>query len=264
MSAPVFGGVCLAEAYSAPPLDRLLAGMRHAVVMTLFLGFLGLLAGCASQPRLQSGEVTAVQSGQALPAPDTTSATGAYQGQSDYRIGPLDLLEITVFQVDDLSRKVRVNSSGQISLPLIGAVRAGGKTVAELERDIATALAKDHLRDPQVTVFVEEFTSQRVTVEGAVNKPGIFPITGRTTLLQAIALSEGFSELADEETVVVFRTIEGKKMAALFNIKAIRTGAAEDPVLYGDDIVVVDRSGPRSLFKGILDTLRGFVGFRAI
>ena len=236
--------------------------MRDAVVRTFLLGVFALLAGCASQPRLQSGEVTAVRTGQSLPAPDTTSATGAYQGQSDYRIGPLDLLEITVFQVEDLSRKVRVNSSGQISLPLIGAVRAGGKTVAELERDIAAALAKDHLRDPQVTVFVEEFTSQRVTVEGAVRKPGIFPITGRTTLLQTIALSEGFSDLADEETVVVFRTIEGKRMAALFNVRAIRAGQVEDPQIFGDDIVVVERSRGRSLLKNIADTLRGFVGFR--
>ncbi len=237
--------------------------MRHIVRLAFFLVFSCIfLIGCASQPRLQSGEVTAVPSGGSLPAPDTTSASGAYQGQSDYRVGPLDLLEITVFQVEDLSRKVRVNSSGQISLPLIGAIQAGGKTVAELERDIATALAKDHLRDPQVTVFVEEFTSQRVTVEGAVKKPGIFPITGRTTLLQAIALSEGFSDLADEETVVIFRVIEGKKMAALFNVKAIRAGQMDDPLVYGDDIVVVERSEGRSLLKNIADTLRGFVGFR--
>jgi polysaccharide export outer membrane protein len=237
---------------------------RTLLPLVLLLALSALLAGCASQPRMQPGVVTAVRAGQDLPAPDTASASGAFQGQSDYRIGPLDLLEITVFQVEDLSRRVRVNSSGQISLPLIGAVRAGGRTVAELERDIAAALAEHYLRDPQVTVFVEEFTSQRVTVEGAVRKPGIFPITGRTTLLQAIALSEGFSDLADEETVVVFRTIEGKRMAALFDVRAIRAGAAEDPVLYGDDIVVVERSGPRSLLRGIVDTLRGFVGFRAI
>lgn len=238
--------------------------MRHIVrcVFTVLLACV-FAVGCASPSRLQPGNATAVEAIGSLPAPDTTSASGAYQGQSDYRIGPLDLLEITVFQVDDLSRKVRVNSSGQISLPLVGAITAGGKTVAELERDIAAALAKDHLRDPQVTVFVEEFTSQRVTVEGAVNKPGIFPITGRTTLLQAIALSEGFSDLADEQTVVIFRVIDGKKMAALFNVKAIRAGQMEDPLVYGDDIVVVERSQGRSLLKNITDTLRGFVGFRA-
>lgn len=236
--------------------------MRRVVRLALSVCACVFLIGCASQPRLQSGELMAVQFGNTLPSPDTTSASGAYQGQSDYRIGPLDLLEITVFQVEDLSRKVRVNSSGQISLPLIGAIQAGGKTVAELERDIATALAKDHLRDPQVTVFVEEFTSQRVTVEGAVNRPGIFPITGRTTLLQAIALSEGFSDLADEETVVIFRVIDGTKMAALFNIRAIRAGQVEDPLVYGDDIVVVERSRGRTLLRDISNTLRGFVGFR--
>lgn len=236
--------------------------MRDAAFRTFLLMLFVFLAGCASQPRLQSGEVTTVRAGQSLPAPDTTLASGIHQSQSDYRIGPLDLLEITVFQVEDLSREVRVNSSGKISLPLIGAVRAGGKTVAELERDIAAMLAKEHLRDPQVTVFVEEFTSQRVTIEGAVNRPGIYPITGRTSLLQAIALSEGFSDLADEESVVVFRTIEGKRMAALFNVRAIRAGQIEDPQIFGDDIVVVERSAGRSLLKNIADTLRGFIGFR--
>jgi len=236
--------------------------MRDAAFRTFLLVVFVFLAGCASQPRLQSGGVTVVGAGQGLPAPDTRLASGAYQDQSDYRIGPLDLLEITVFQVDDLSREVRVNSSGQISLPLIGAVRAGGKTVAELEREIAAALARDHLRDPQVTVFVAEFTSQRVTVEGAVNRPGIYPITGRTTLLQVIALSEGFDDLADEESVVVFRTIESQRMAALFNVRAIRTGQVEDPLIFGDDIVVVERSEGRSLLKNIADTLRGFIGFR--
>jgi polysaccharide export outer membrane protein len=251
----------LADAYSGLISSGLIVMIKDCLrLCVVVLGL--LLAGCASRPEVRSGEVRQAANTPTLPAPDSTAASGAYLGQSDYRIGPLDLLEVTVFQVEDLSRKVRVNSSGQISLPLIGAVQAGGKTVAELERDIAAALAVDHLRNPQVTVFVEEFTSQRVTVEGAVKKPGIFPITGRTSLLQVIALSEGFSELADEETVVVFRTIEGKKMAALFNIREIRAGRAEDPQLYGDDIVVVERSEGRSLVKSIADTLRGFIGFR--
>lgn len=245
-------------------LDASFAGMRKLLTAIALAAFALLLAGCASGPRLAAGSMAAVETSHALPAPDTTSASGAYQGQSDYRIGPLDLLEVTVFQVEDLSRKVRVNSSGQISLPLIGAIRAGGRTVAELEGDIAAALAKDYLQDPQVTVFVEEFTSQRITVEGAVKKPGIFPITGRTTLLQAIAVSEGFTDLADERSVVVFRVVDGRKMAALFDVTAIRAGRIEDPVLYGDDIVVVDRSGTRSVLRGIADTLRGFVGFRVI
>lgn len=213
---------------------------------------------------IRSGTARAVTATSDLPAPDTTSESGAYVGASDYRVGALDLLEISVFQVEDLNRTVRINSSGQISLPLIGTVRAGGKTIAELEADIAAKLEAGYLQAPQVSVFVKEFSSQRVTVEGAVKQPGIFPITGRTSLLQAIALAKGFEELAEERNVVVFRTIKGQRMAAMFDVRAIRAGEVADPQIYGDDIVVVDRSGPRSTLKSIIDSLRGFVGFRTI
>lgn len=213
---------------------------------------------------IRSGTARAVTATSDLPAPDTTSESGAYVGASDYRVGALDLLEISVFQVEDLNRTVRINSSGQISLPLIGTVQAGGKTIAELEADIATKLEAGYLQAPQVSVFVKEFSSQRVTVEGAVKQPGIFPITGRTSLLQAIALAKGFEELAEERNVVVFRTIKGQRMAAMFDVRAIRAGEVADPQIYGDDIVVVDRSGPRSTLKTVIDSLRGFVGFRVL
>ncbi|HQW82139.1 MAG: polysaccharide export protein [Rhodanobacteraceae bacterium] len=220
--------------------------------------------GCSSSSALKSGSAKAVTATQSLPPPDTTAASGAYVGVSDYRVGPLDLLEISVFQVPDLNRTVRINTSGQISLPLIGAIRAGGKTITELEAEIASKLSAQYLQDPQVSVFVKEFSSQRITVEGAVKQPGIFPITGKTSLLQVIAMARGFEELADERTIIVFRTIEGKKMAALFNIREIRAGQADDPQIYGDDIVVVERSGVRSAYKTLVDGLRGLIGFSAL
>ena len=223
-----------------------------------------MLAACASQPTGVAHEVVSTGQAAVLPPPDSTSATGAYEALSDYRIGAHDLLQITVFQVEELSRQVRVNSSGMISLPLVGAVHAGGLTVAELEAGISKALGKDLVQDPQVTVFVQEFTSQRVTVEGAVTKPGIFPLTGKTTLLQTIALAQGLDPIADPQGIVIFRMVKGKKMAALFDIKRIRHGDMDDPLIYGDDIVVVDRSGGRSLLKGVTDTLRGFIGFQPI
>ena len=222
------------------------------------------LTSCSSTSAIKSGSAKAVESTQSLPPPDSTSASGAYVGVSDYRVGPLDLIEVSVFQVPDLNRTVRINTSGQISLPLIGAVAAGGKTVGELEAEIASKLEAQYLQNPQVSVFVKEFSSQRITVEGAVKEPGIFPITGRTSLLQVIALARGFEELADERTVIVFRTIEGKKMAALFDIRQIRAGEMEDPQVYGDDIVVVERSGVRSAYKSLVDGLRGLIGFSAL
>jgi polysaccharide export outer membrane protein len=191
----------------------------------------------------------------ALPPPDSTAITGAYEGVSEYHIGPQDLLEISVFQVKDLDRAVRVNSGGQISLPLIGVVQAGGKTVQELEDEIAAKLTDGYLQSPQVSVFVKEFTSQRVTLEGAVKKPGIYPLTGKTSLLQAIAMAEGTDPLANLEGVVVFRMVDGKKMAAVFDLKEVRAGRIEDPKIYGDDIVVIDQSGSKTALRRIIEAV---------
>lgn len=211
---------------------------------------LALPAGCAttsSHARLAQNE--------ALPAPDTTTASGAYEGGTDYRIGAQDLLEISVFGIDELSRTVRVNSNGQVSLPLIGGVMAGGKTIPELETLIGEKLKNGYLQDPQVTVFVKEFTSQRVTLEGALNKPGIYPITGKTSLLQAIAMAQGLDDLADLSGVVVFRQVKGKRMGAVFDLAKVRTGEAPDPQIYGDDVIVVEQSGSKSAFRRFIQSV---------
>jgi polysaccharide export outer membrane protein len=190
-----------------------------------------------------------------MPPPDTTTSGGVYTGISDYRIGPQDLIDVSVFQVPDLTRSLRVNSFGQISLPLVGTMQAGGLTVQELEASIAQHLSEKFLQNPQVTVFIKEYASQRVTVEGAVIKPGIYPLTGRTTLLQCIAMSGDFLPLADLKGVVIFRQVEGKKMAAVFDIKAIRAGNADDPLVYGDDIIVVDTSGSKTALSHIIQAI---------
>lgn len=190
-----------------------------------------------------------------LGLPDSTTSTGAYAGDSEYRIGAQDLLEITVFQASDLDRTVRVNSGGQISLPLIGTLQAGGITAQELEAAVAAKLSEEFLQDPQVSVFVKEFTSQRVTVEGAVKKPGIYPLRGRTTLLQTIAMAEGMDPLANLQGVVIFRTVEGRKMAAVFDMRAIRAGEIDDPMVYGDDIVVVDQSGSKTALRRFIESV---------
>src|SRR5690606_3687063 len=221
----------------------------NKLIATLFAVL--LLAGCASSPSRNQ----ALVQGQALPAPDTTTASGAYEGGTDYRIGAQDLLEISVFGIDDLSRTVRVNSNGQISLPLIGGVMAGGKTIPEVEDAIAAALEQGYLQDPQVTVFVKEFTSQRVTLEGALEKPGIYPLTGKTTLLQAIAMAQGVSELADLSGVIVFRQIDGKRAGAVFDLAQVRAGTMPDPEIYGDDIIVVQPSRSQSAFRRFIQSV---------
>ena len=217
-----------------------------------------LLVGCASG-RVHNPDLA---EGQPLPAPDSTSASGAYEGGTDYRLGAQDLLEISVFGLDDFDREVRVNSNGQISLPLIGGIMAGGKTIPELEQLIAEKLKDGYLQDPQVTVFVKEFTSQRVTLEGALKKPGIYPLTGKTTLLQAIAMAEGLDDLADLSGVIVFRQIDGKRAGAVFDLAEVRAGTMPDPQIYGDDIIVVEQSGAKSAFEKFIRSIPALGVFR--
>jgi len=231
--------------------------MTRNLGLLLLLLFSMLLVACSTGPSARTGGGF-TQMGEAhkpLPPPDTTSNGGAYTGVSDYRVGPQDLIEIPVFQVPDLSRTVRVNSGGQISLPLIGVVQAGGLTIPELEAAIGKKLSQKYLQDPQVTAFVKEFTSQRVTLEGAVTRPGIYPLTGRTTLLQAIALGGGLDRVADPKGVVIFRQIGGKKMGAVFDVRNIRAGRDEDPLLYGDDVVVVEESGSKTALRRFIEAM---------
>jgi len=219
-----------------------------------------LLAACASDPALVTNNPNITVSPNGLPAPDTMETT--YNPAMEYRIGPLDLLTVSVFGVAELTQDVRVDSLGNITLPLIGSVRAGGRSANELQKDIATKLTAGYLQSPQVSVFIKEYTSQRVTVEGEVKKPGIVPLTGATSLLQVIASSEGLSDLANHRGVVVFRVIKGQKMAAVFDIDAIRRGAVADPQVYGDDIIVVATSGSKSALMKIIGASPMFYIFR--
>jgi polysaccharide export outer membrane protein len=166
------------------------------------------------------------------------------------------LLTITVFGVSELSKEVRINSNGQISLPLIGTVVAGGRTIPELEAILAEKYSATYLQNPQVSVFVKEFASQRITLEGAITKPGIYPITGRITLLQAIALAGGVDDkLADLGGIVLMRQVDGRRMAAAYDLRQVRKGLVEDPQVFGDDIIVVEASGSKTALRRFLESM---------
>ena len=181
----------------------------------------------------------------------------------DYRIGAQDLLEIQVFGIDELKREVRVNSHGAISLPLIGPVVVAGLTGEQAESFIAAKYAKDYLQDPQVSVFIKEFTSRRITLEGAVAKPGIYPVRGEITLMQAIAMAGGQGQLPDLHEVMVYRREGGEKKILTYDLDKIRAGEVEDPSLINEDIVVVKRAPARvvlrdSIFGDIINILNPF------
>ena len=171
------------------------------------------------------------------------------------RIGPLDKLRIAVFQVEELSGEFRVDAAGKIDFPLIGVVEAQGKTPAELAQELTRRLEQRYLRNPNVQVAIAEATEQTITVDGAVRQPGVVPIRGTTTLMRAVALAHGTAEDANPARVVVFRTVGGQRMAAAFDLRAIRRAEAEDPTIYGNDIVIVSGSRTRTLFRDLVATL---------
>jgi polysaccharide export outer membrane protein len=212
------------------------------------------LAACAGDATrdVREGNAAMVRTAQELRPPDTTSPSGAYQGVGEYRLGAADEVDVEVFGLEELTRSLRVNSRGMISLPLLGPIKAAGKTVAQLEDEITALLADDFLQDPQVTVFVKTYASQKVTIEGAVKTPGIYPLTGNTSLLQAIVGAGGVTDMANPEGVIIFRVIDGQRMAAVFDLNAIRGGNAEDPRIYGDDLIVIDQSGAKSAWGEFL------------
>jgi polysaccharide export outer membrane protein len=181
------------------------------------------------------------------------------QALDEYRIGPSDLIEISVFQVPELNKTVRVGARGALTLPLIGKVEAGGLTAQQLEGLIARKLSESYLQDPQVSVFIKEFVSQRVTVEGAVNRPGVFPVSGKITLLQAIAMAGGLDKLADENEIKLFRDRkDGTREVLPYDLEPIRTGAASDPVLLSGDVVQVGKSETRAALREFGETMRDF------
>lgn len=185
-------------------------------------------------------------------APDTDQFTVP---ASQQRIAPLDQLNVSVFQVAELTGQFQVDAEGKLQFPLIGAVQAQGLLPDELARQLAQQLGQRYLRNPDVRVSYAQRSEQTVTVEGAVREPGVLPMRGATTLLRAIALAHGTTEDANPGRVIVFRTIEGQRMAAAFDLRAIRRGEAEDPAIYGNDIVVVDGSSVRRLFRDIATSI---------
>ena len=219
----------------------------------------GLLTACMGNGPLGQD----VRSGQAAYA--TMDISKARTPGSDYRIGALDTIDVNIYQEPDLSVKaIEVDASGNVALPLVGSIQANGKTASELSRDVAARLSEHYLKNPQVTVTVANSASQKVTVGGEVMAPGVFEIKGPTTLLQTVALAKGPTTSAQLNEVVVFRNVNGQRMAAVFDIRAIGRGRAADPQILGNDIVIVGFSPARTLWRDILSTVPILNVFRPV
>jgi polysaccharide export outer membrane protein len=180
--------------------------------------------------------------------------SAGFSDDGDYTISSQDILQVSVFQVPDLTRTVRVDGGGFVSLPLIGRVPVRGKTILQAQEDIAARYSKSYLQSPQVNLSLVK-SSQRITVSGAVKAPTVLTLESTLTLSMAIAQSGGVSEIANSERIHIARITGEQVEDAVFNLKEIQAGTAPNPALRGGDIVVVEDSKARLALKEIKDVL---------
>jgi polysaccharide biosynthesis/export protein len=247
--------------------------VKPVLVTLMATACVGLLGGCGSTLTSASGDPLAGAAGptesktgmgfSAEPAAATPTdranltkvadqfTSMSTPGARAYKVGPQDVLDISVFKVPELTKSVQVAESGSINLPLVGEIQAAGKTAQDIERDLAKKLGTKYLQSPQVTVFVKEYNSQRVTVDGAVKKPGVYSIRGNTSLVQVLAMAEGLDATTASSDVVIFRTVDGKRFAAHFDVDDIRAGKASDPAMRQGDVVVADTSSAKMVMNTI-------------
>jgi polysaccharide export outer membrane protein len=186
----------------------------------------------SSAPPPAASPVTAV-----TPPPPVSSLTPL---PSDYVIGPEDMLQVSIWKNDALSRTMPVRPDGKISIPLLHDIHAAGLTPMQLRDKIATALA-EFMPNPEVSVTVIEVKSFRVSVLGEVQKPGVLQLKSATTILEAIALAGGFRDFASPSKIVVFRkdnTGATKKLRFNYN-RAVNGQSEENLNLMSGDVIVV-------------------------
>ncbi len=174
----------------------------------------------------------------------TAPAAGALD--TNYHIGDGDVLRISVYDHPDLSTTTRVNSDGTLFFPLIGSVPARGLTIGKLADNLSRRLSDGYLVNPQVTIFVEEFRSQKATVIGQVKNPGLYELSGPTTLMQLLSKAGGINQDASE-TVTIKRQSDGAdgEEEIIVNLQELREGGdqSSDIAIQDGDSIFIDRAG---------------------
>ncbi|TCM17828.1 polysaccharide export outer membrane protein [Novosphingobium sp. PhB165] len=207
---------------------------NKALVLTplmVAVSLTGCTATATHNPALPVGEAAYQVIPATVPAP------------SVYTIVPRDVLQVRVYGEPDLSvEKARVDDAGFIQLPMAGQISAAGLSADELTKQVTAVLGRKYLRNPQVAVSVDEAAPRYVSVEGEVKMPGVYELTTNTTLLGALARAQSPLVTAKLDQIVIFRTINGQRMAARFNVKDIRTGISPDPIVMDGDVVMVGYS----------------------
>lgn len=170
------------------------------------------------------------------PTPDLT------QLQSSAAMGPGDVVEVRVYQEKELSGLYRLGAEGTIRVPLVGQIEAGGKSPNTLATELTQRLKDGFIRDPQVSVLIKEFNSKKVVVVGNVRKPGTFRFEDDMTIVQAISLAGGLTQLAEKNGLVLTRIVDGDEKKFVVPFESIGLGRAPNVMLQPGDIVFVPES----------------------
>lgn len=228
---------------------RLKLGWTTAITVAAASG----LAGCASTAEPNIG-ASVVQ-----PRTDLGQAGYTYARPTTYLLRSSDLITINVFREPELSlEKVRIGVEGNVSLPMIGSIPASGMTAKQLEQDISRRLAAIGLKTPMVSVNIAEYASHLVTVEGAVEKPGVYVFQPGARLSSAVAMASGPKRVAKLEQVAVFRESPEGIMIAKFDYAQVRQGTMLDPILQPGDRVVIGTDGLSVFWEDLLKALPAF------
>jgi len=210
------------------------------------------VSGCFNPPSVATAPSVQRAPGDEMPPPDGVGPGGRYV----YRLGALDTISVEVDGLPDMRREVVIDGQGIIAYPLAGSVTAEGLTTTQLAGVLEERLRAAHVRDPRVSVNIVTPTSNLLTVDGQVSKPGLFPVYRDMTLMQAVAQAGGENDVARVSSVLVFREVSGQQYVGVYNLKAIRYGNYADPRVYPADKIVVSENETRRL----LQSLQGVTG----
>ncbi len=199
--------------------------------------------------------------GIAVSTPDIASGQQDFSTaiSRDYPLRPSDIISIMVFREEGLSMpQVAVSADGQISFPLVGSLTVAGMSPASVEQRLEELLEARYLREADVTVNVLDYTSHQVTVEGAVQEPGVYQFLPGTRLSGGVALANGLDRVAEPQQVAVFRQTESGMQIAKFDYAAVSSGAMLDPVLLPGDRIVIGVDGLEQFWQDFLKALPAF------
>ena len=204
------------------------------------------LAGCAGDRTVAASPDVELADLTELPVPE---------GRSVYRVGPQQLLTVSVANAPLLSGQFLTDEQGNLPYPLVGSVDIAGLTPNQAAARIAERLSGRYVVDPQVIVRPDDVPPSTISVGGEVDRPGAYPALSAPTLLRAINLSGGLTEFAKSDDVLILRTVGEQRYIGVYNLAAIQRGNYNDPPVYAEDIIIVGDSAFRRSLQSIIQVL---------